>query len=229
VTEVVCGSSADGRLFARDVIAAVDGASLDDAGHTLDGTHFTHLVARRQVGDTIVVAAIRDGRAIDVDIRLAPYVALVPRGEVPARYIIVGGLVFTPLTFGFLGQSLARAHWRMRNLWYERPSRRRKEVVVFASALEHPVNAPYRHMWNVVLERVNGRDVAELRDVADALAHPVRGFHVLEIGNVGERVETPDYRCDWGNLVVLPAAEADAATAELLARHGIDSDRYFGA
>jgi hypothetical protein len=142
-----------------------------------------------------------------------------------ARYIIVGGLVFTPLTFGLMGYTRVGVPRHFASLMHELPTRRWKEAIVVATTLEHPVNAAYRDLTNVVLHRVNGRAVTDLRDVADALRHPVRGYHVLEVYNRGERVETSESPYNWARLVVMPAAEANAAMYELAERHGILVDR----
>jgi hypothetical protein len=61
--------------------------------------------------------------------------------------------------------------------------------------------------------------------VPRALAAPLGRFHVIELDYHGTRGESSDYHASYGTRIVIDAAMAARATAEILAQNGIASDR----
>jgi hypothetical protein len=148
--------------------------------------------------------------------------SVVPFGvfDQPPEYLILGGLVFQPLTFPYLQRW--GAEWERRapfRLTYYTPDEATKEqpsIVVLSQVLPDPYNIGYQEQRYQVLEKVNGRQVNNLSDLREALKHPTNKFHVLDFqpGEAAQRV-------------VLGADGADnAATQRVLQRYGIQ-DEFF--
>jgi hypothetical protein len=67
----------------------------------------------------------------------------------------------------------------------------------------------------MLIEKVNGRTITRMTDLVEAIKHPVGGYQVIEADGVSE----------FGTKIILDAAKAERANAEILQRHGIPSDR----
>ncbi len=235
ISRVLHGSSAHGTLQIDDVIMSIDGTPVASDGTIAlrehDRVQFEHLISRRQVGDTVQVAVLRGGEPIKIEVALAPYVSLVPlpRPDQRPTYFIFAGLLFTPLSYEYINEwEWARDHHRYGSYRYDTfPSERRRQVVVIHQVLAHEINLGYHQMSEMVVERVNGIEISEIRDVVRALASPQGKFHVIETDYHGPRSEShrSDYHSSYGTRIVLDASKTERATAEILEQHGIPSDR----
>jgi S1-C subfamily serine protease len=233
VTRVVHGSSADRLLHEGDVLTAIDGTPVACDGsvalRTHDRVHFSHLVSRHQVGGHVTVEILRLGEPQQLTIPLRKLVALVPPPQPDRRptYFIFAGLVFLPLTYDYM----ATWKWdnvtpRFKHYYYSRlPSERHEQIVLVNQVLAHDINVGYHQVHGAVVERINGIDIVAMRDVARALAEPVGKFHVIELDYHGMRGESSDYHSSYGTRIVIDAARAAQATAEILAQNGIANDR----
>jgi S1-C subfamily serine protease len=233
VTRVVHGSSADGILHEGDVLTAIDGTPIACDGsvplRTHDRVHFSYLVSRHQVGGKVAVEILRHGAAHQLTIALRKLATLVPPPQPDRRptYFIFAGLVFLPLTYDYM------ATWKWENVtprfkhyYYSRlPSERHEQIVLVNQVLAHDINVGYHQVHGAVVERINGIDIVAMRDVPRALAAPVGKFHVIELDYHGMRGESSDYHSSYGTRIVIDAARAAHATAEILAQNGITSDR----
>ena len=233
ITRVVHGSSADGVLQPGDVLTAIDGVPIASDGsvplRAHDRVHFSHLISRRQIGEHASVELLRSGEHHRLDVALRKLATLVPPpqpGHKPS-YFIFAGLVFLPLTYDYM------ATWKWENVaprwkhyYYSRlPSARHEQIVLVNQVLAHDINVGYHQIHGAVVERINGIDIIAMRDVPRALAAPVGNFHVIELDYHGTRGESSDYHASYGTRIVLDAAAAAQATADILAKTGIASDR----
>ena len=136
------------------------------------------------------------------------------------EYLIVGGLVFQPLSVPFLRSW--GDDWKRRSpfrLFYyssEEPTKERPALMLLSLVLPDAYNLGYQDSRYLVLEKVNGRKVSRLPELRDALQHPEGGYHVLELAR-GESLQR----------IVLDAAETDAATQRILKRYSIVKDHFF--
>jgi len=233
ITRVVHGSSADGALHEGDVLTAIDGTPVACDGsiplRSHDRVHFSYLVSRHQVGGRATVEILRRGEPHRLTVVLRKLVALVPPPQPDRRpsYFIFAGLVFLPLTYDYM------TTWKWENVtprykhyYYSRlPSARHEQIVLVNQVLAHDINVGYHQIHGAVVERINGVDIVAMRDVPRALAVPLDGFHVIELDYHGQRGESSDYHASYGTRIVLDAARAAAATADILAQNGIASDR----
>ncbi len=231
VSRVVVGSSADGFILENDIIEAIDGVRLNCDGSALvDGlrVHFTALISRRQIGEAVTVAVLRQGARISTKLTLKALVSMIPaRPGQPPTYFMFAGLVMLPLTFEYMAaRGFENAHFRYKHYYYDQfPSQEQREVVILSKILTHEINLGYQHMYGVVVRRINGIAIKEMSDVVPAFASPCGEFHVVEIDNWGVRAESSDYNSAYGCRVVIDVREAARATAEILAQHGMAADR----
>ena len=131
--------------------------------------------------------------------------------------MIVGGLVFQPLTKNYLrswGQDWERrAPFRLAYFRSQDPTPERPAVVILSQVLPDFYNLGYQESRQLVVEKVNAQKVNYLSDLQQALKKPVNGFHILEFTK-GETLQK----------IVLEAATLDAATKRVLDRYGIDKE-----
>ena len=235
ISRVVHGSSADGKLHVDDVIVSIDDTPIASDGtislREHDRVQFEHFVSCHQVGDTVTLGVHRDGQPVRVEVVLRRYTSLVPppRPEVRPSYVVFAGLVFTPLSYEYINEwEWAREHHRYGTFSFETfPSTQRRQVVVIHQVLAHEINLGYHQMREMVVERINGIDIAEIADVVRALASPLGRFHVIETDYHGPRSEShrSDYHSSYGTRIVLDASQTERATREILDQHGIPNDR----
>ena len=217
-------------LKARDILLQIDGFDVDTSGDYRDpryGNLSLENLATRQhwAGDDVRMKIWRDGHALDVVYHLpkAEYAAeLVPTAlfDQEPEYLLVGGLVFQPLTEPYLRSWGAdwkrKAPFRLAYYKSEKPTPQRPSRVILAQVLPDAFNLGYQDYRYLALDQVNGRPIGRLADVVEALQQPVNGFHVFEFG-----------RGDAYRRLVLDASQTAEATQRVLDRFGIERDHVF--
>jgi S1-C subfamily serine protease len=215
-------------LKPKDIILQIDGFDVDTQGDYLDPDYghlmLENLATRRKwAGDPVKLKIWREGRPMEVTCvlpRIEAASKLVPEApyDKPPEYLIVGGLVFQPLTKNLLrgwGQDWERrAPFRLAYFRGEEATPERPSVVVLSQVLPDIYTLGYQDARNLVLERVNGRKISRLDDILVALREPRNGFHEFEFLK-GESLQR----------IVLDAATLNAATQRVLERYGIEADR----
>ena len=233
ITRVLHGSSSDGVLHEGDVLTAIDGVPVASDGsiplRAHDRVHFSYLVSRHQVGAPLAVEILRRGELLRLTLQLRQLASLVPPPQPGLRptYFIFAGLVFLPLTYDYMSTwKWDNVAPRFKHYYYSRlPSERHEQIVLVNQVLAHDVNVGYHQVHGAVVERINGVDIVSMRDVPRAFETPIGNFHVIELDYHGTRGESSDYHASYGTRIVLDAAAAARATAEILAQNGIASDR----
>ena len=218
-------------LKPQDVILNIDGFDIDIQGDYED-PEYGHLMLEnlatrnKWAGDDVKMKIWRDGKPLDVTYRLPKYdysTTMVPFAtyDHEPEYLVVGGLVFQPLTDSYL-QSWG-ADWKRRapfRLVYYRndtPSTNRSSLVLLSQVLPDPYNIGYQDQKGLVVDKVNGQRISKLSDLRQALEKPVDGFHILEF------VQSDSLR-----KIVLAAGEPEQeATARVLRRYGINESFHF--
>ncbi|MBI5884194.1 MAG: trypsin-like peptidase domain-containing protein [Elusimicrobia bacterium] len=223
VTGVYHGSSASAALKPGDVITAVDGVPVGDDGtvEIRKGLRLIlhHIFSLRQLGDTVVLSILRDGKPSAASVTLRRYRDLVDDTlyDQKPTYYIFAGLVFTPLTPNYIGQ------WESDDIptdfkvyrEFGRASESRRQAVALAYVLPHEINAGYHDWRGQVIESINGVRLKDIKDVITAFQHPQGPWHVIRTDN----------SLAFSTQIVLDAAKAAVAHQEILARHGIPADR----
>jgi S1-C subfamily serine protease len=227
VTRVAYDSPSWGLLQDEDVVLSIAGVPVADNGtvpfRNGDRLDFSYEVSRYQMGQTLVLGVLRDGRPKKLLIKLKPFDTLVPGPQYDVRpsYYIFGGLVFMPLTVNYLQLwKSGTAPVQLEDLYENgNASENRRQVVFINEVLPHDINVGYHNLKQAVVVKVNGRPISKLSDVVEAFQHPLGGYHVIELDHpVGEGD-------NFGNWVVLKAKGASEATKEILKSFGITSDR----
>jgi len=219
--------SAVGHIEAGDVLLEIDGKKIaNDATIQLNGNSvmFAELLERKQWGDTASFRVHRGGTTVEVEVPLTnpndPFAFRHTYNRKP-EYFVLGGLVFSPLSRGYLRQVARSSESNARQLVYY--SRYIKEdglheildqVVVLIRRLPHPVNTYAESFMNGIVESVNDVPIQHLRDVKRAVADPLRGYHVIRFAGMDDSL-------------VLDAGDAEQAGAAIRTRYEVPSFEYF--
>lgn len=213
-------------LQPQDIILRIDDFDLDIQGDYED-PEYGHLMLEnlstrgKWAGDEMKLQIWREGKAMQVTYRLPKYdysTSLVPFAtyDKEPEYLIVGGLVFQPLTDSYL-QSWGRdwknrAPFRLTFYRGEQPTKERSGLLLMSQVLADPYNIGYQDQRALVVDKVNGHRVSRLPELREALQKPVGEYHIIEF------VQSDSLR-----RLVLAAGNAEQqATARVLKRYGIN-------
>jgi len=217
-------------LRPRDILLQIDGFDVDVQGDYHDpefGQLMLENLATRGkwAGDEVKLKIWREGQPLDLTYRLPKYEyshSVVPRGvyDQPPEYLILGGLVFQPLTYPYLqrwgSEWERRAPFRLTYYTPEEATKEKPSILILSQVLPDPYNIGYQDQRYQVLEKVNGKRVNNLTDLREALKTPTDKYHVLDFlpGESAQRI-------------VLGADGADrAATQRVLERFGIGEEFF---
>lgn len=182
VNTVFKTSPAYGLVRRGDIILAIDSHTVaNDATVSLregDRTFYEYPAQSRQLGETIALTILRDGKQRTVQVRLSVpsngwHTVARQSYDVVPRYYIAGGLVFVPLTRNLL--SCWGANWASqapRELvqhYFREPDSTREEIVVLSQVLTDEVNVGFDDHVYSVIATVNGKHIARLEDVMGAM------------------------------------------------------------
>lgn len=213
-----------GVLQPRDVVLQVDGFDIDIEGDYLDPAYgkllLENLATRRHwAGDEVPLRIWRNGAAREVKYRLpkAEYSNdLVPQEvfDHPPEYLVLGGLLFQPLTEPYLRSWgpdwRRRVPFRLAYYEQQKPTPERPSIVILSMVLPDPYNIGYQDYRFLAVSRINGKRVVTLRDAQQALEQPQAGFDVIDFE-----------RGDSLQRIVLDARTAPEATRRVMDRYGI--------
>ena len=219
-------SSAEGRLRPGDVILALDGHRIaNDATVSENGVrlHFGVLLDRHQVGETARALVLRDAERIELRIPMGAYPPLERYANIYddlPRYYVYAGLVFVRFdremlkSFGegWASQSEKHLLYEFFHRFMAEPERMQREPVVLLRRLDHPVNANMAWYRNLLVSRVNGKEIRGLEDVIAAIESNEAAYHEFEF----------EY---FGRFGVMDREAADAAHEEVLERYAVPQDR----
>lgn len=213
----------------RDLILQVDGFDVDTQGNYHDPS-YGHLILEnlssrgRFAGDLVRIKLWRKGQTIDVMYKL-------PRADHPSRlmpdfifdevpeYLIMGGLVFQPLSNHYLkswGEDWKRrAPFRLNYYNNEPVTKDRQGLVLLTNVLPDAYNLGYQDTRLLVVDEVNGKKISRIADLAEAFNQASDGFHVIRY-----------MRGDSPRRMVLDAKTSKEATERVLGRYGVEEDRH---
>jgi hypothetical protein len=225
VTEVMKNSPADkAGLKIKDALLSVDGRAIDQDGNYDDPEWgrilFSNLTNTLfYPGDTVTFRVFRDGNILEIPVKLeardrSKIVSesyLVDRAP---RYVILGGVIFMELSRPYLqewgGDWLKDAPQRLVFLdafQNELPEDRGK-IVFISQILPTPDTLGYERYENLVVSKVNGKEIRSLNDVVEAAKTPVDGFQKIELE------EDP-------GLIILDAAAIEANRDALTRKYAL--------
>jgi len=191
------GSAAEAAgLEKGDVILAVDDQQIDRRGfyqHPIYGGLFWgHLVrGEKAVGDEVKLSILRDGEPLEVSATLTREEEsdrLVPnyRFEQPPNFLIKGGMIYQelsrPLLEAFGREWQARAPLNLLDA-FENPEKYEDDVrrIVFLSGtIPSQATIGYERLRNLIVRRVNGRDILDIATLIEAFENPEGPLHSIE-------------------------------------------------
>jgi S1-C subfamily serine protease len=219
--------AAKAGLKEGDTIIAIGKDELDQNGNYVDPLYgkieFTNLISGRAfVGDTIQFHIQREGKPLDLNVTLEHREAkdyVVPPYNIdrPPAYYVLGGLIFQELSRQYLREW--GGNWQkdapQRFVYLDRfqaelfPEANR-HIVVLSQVLPANLTIGYDDLAYLVVEKVNGKDIHSLGDLAEAVKHPVDGFIKVETQDDPRQLE-------------LDAAEVASETPALQQNYGLPS------
>lgn len=220
VTTITPYTSAEGILQEGDIILEIDRTPIG-----VDGTFefrknerllLSHLISMKQIGQNVEVKICRNGKVVNLEVPLKPYVGLIPPPNFFKKppYYIYGGLVFTVLS-----ADLLRA-WGD-DWWQKAPvdfmdylvgkgrlnAERRKEIVVLLDILPDDINVGYYDYRNQAIAKVNGKTFGSMKDFI-TLLESSKGPYTI-------------FQTEQGIKIVVDSANIDAITQTILQRNNI--------
>jgi S1-C subfamily serine protease len=190
------GPAAEAGIKQGDVILSIDGKPVDQDGNYVDPTYgklaLVHLAAQHYVGDTVKISLQREGKKMDVDLKLAhpdpqdfviePYVI-----DRAPKFYILGGLVLQELSRQYLkdfgADWLKRAPEEfiyMDRYQHELFGKGPKKIVFLSRVLPMPSTLGYEELHQIRVTKINGMELQNLEDVPAALAKAENGIHRIE-------------------------------------------------
>jgi len=173
-------------------------------------------------GDVISAKIIRNKEERDVQIPLKNIpasAALIPedRPDLPPPYLVAGGFVFRELDVPYLKAwgddwedkipATLRILYEMRS---EQPEPDQKRLLVLTDVFPDEYNLGYHELAQNIVKTVNGKPVDSIKEMEDAFAHPLDGYHIIEF--------MPTYGT---SKVILDATEYENATARIMETYQI--------
>jgi hypothetical protein len=197
INKVRKGGAADlAGVKVGDVLLELDGHKIDRRGyyqHPVYGNLFWgHLIrGEKFTGDTITLALLRDGQPLEIQAKLTreeESSRLVPTynfGKAP-NYLIKGGMVFQelsrPLLEAFGEEWTSRAPLSFIDA-LENPEQYEGKVdrIVFLSAsIPTPATVGYESLRNLIVRKVNGKEIRNMKSLAEAFDGNHDGLHSIE-------------------------------------------------
>lgn len=179
-----------------DVLLAFDGHAIDRRGYyrhpgygSLGWGHLAR--GEHSIGDVVTLALIREGQPIEVKATLTreeEQSRLVPNYtfDRAPNYLVKGGFIFQELTLSLLqafGEDWAsRAPLKLLDA-YQNPEKYqdRAERIIFLSAvIPTPATVGYEGLRNLVVRKVNGKDIRNMRTLIDAFKGNLNELHSIE-------------------------------------------------
>lgn len=227
INKIYPDSPAEGLLFTNDVLLSIDGQTVENDGTILfrneERTFLGYLWQQKQLGDFIAVNVLRGTKRIELRIKLTKAIGferVVPHKQydtVPSYYI-VGGLVFSTLTRNYLEEYGTEQNWALQApkdlLSYYlngEPTREQREIIILVNVLADDINIGYHAFTNGIVTSVNGRNVSNIRELADAFESNKEKFHTIEDNH--------------GYRIVLDRLKSLQSNKNIMKRYLIPSDR----
>jgi len=198
LVSVAHGSAAEkAGLKKGDVILRVGDSDIDEDGNYLHPEYgkipFSYLISTAGLpGDKLPIRVLRGGKETTIDLPLEPRdpASVVSESAIldrAPRYYVLGGLVFQELSRSYLREW--GADWRNNapaRLVYldefqdELPPDQGK-IVFLSQVLPADTTLGYEDVDPTVVEKINDRPIHRLEDIAEAVQHPLKGFHKVEL------------------------------------------------
>ena len=202
-----------------DAVLAIDGHAIANNGNIRlpDGQarHFITVANNKQVGEKVKLTLLRDGRTIETELTVRKFHEQVEPFLYDKRpeYYIIGGLVFTKLSYSYLtswGERTPPARL-LRKINTEKASPE-DSVVVLSLVLGDEVNIGYHRLIARELVAVNGKKIRNLKELVEIV----------------EKCEDEyiTFNFDEDLPIILNLKHLREATPRIMKRYRVPADRF---
>ncbi len=212
-------SPAFGRLKKGDVLVSIDGNRIENDGTVAFRHHqftsYKYYIDQKQVGDTLTLGFLRDGKRSEVRIALKHVaddhlLVNTVAYDVEPKYYIYGGYVFSPLTRNRLMRTSASLP-KLREMASEWATDEREEVVILLKVLPAEINRGDHtfSLWTV--DKVNSRKYKDFKEFLQIINDFKGEYLILEDAE--------------GVMIAIDRKEAEAVEETILKRYSIKSSK----
>ena len=205
----------DKELKNDDVILSIDNYDILNDGNIQTSfglINFKYALHLKPVGSTVKLKILRDNKIIEVPYKLKIISKIVKKEfDKNPRYLIFGGIAFSPLTNNFLTiQGIDQIFFDM--LFYEKEKRKDIDEAVFfmKTIFSHNVNRGYKSMMGIV-EQVNGIKIKNFNHFVETI-DSIKSEYVV--------IDTVEKE-----KVILNTKEARDSFEDIKVTYGLKSDR----
>jgi len=216
-------ASCVGHMRRNDVVTKIDGNRIENDGTIRVGKEFldfSFVVEGKQIGDTVTLTVRRDGKLIEVPIKLQGFEGRMSRGyryDQRPEYLVTGGYVFLPVTTNYLARTRGSEELSYYyQQWYRtiaEEGRTREQLVLLSRVLRWPTTR-YQDYKNAIVRRVDGKTPRDFAHFVKMLDEAEADLVKIEF----EGVNTPP-------LILDRRVIADSHDA-ICKRYGITEDRH---
>jgi hypothetical protein len=221
ISTVVKGGSAEKAGMKKgDVLVSINGFAIDTRGDYKDPQYgplsSSHLVrGRAYVGDKVEIKVIREGKEVTLNGQLSrrspedqlvwPYIF-----DKGPRYVLMGGMLFQELSRPYLdsfgeerrgGAILRLARISAHPGKYEEAGR--KKLVFLSMVLPTPSAQGYDKLGGQVINKVNGKAINDLNDLAEAFKSAKDTWHVIELDDFPHVLYLDTFNAERDNMRLL--------------------------
>ncbi|MEZ5387812.1 MAG: PDZ domain-containing protein [Prosthecobacter sp.] len=224
ITSVLKGGSAEQAGMKKgDILLSINGFSIDSRGDYKDpqfgALSAGHLVrGRAYVGDKVEINVIRDGKEVTLNGELArrkpeDYLVLPYQFDRGPKYVLMGGMLFQELSRPYLdsfgndqrGGAILRLD-RIATQPEKYEEQGRKKLVFLSLVLPTPSAQGYEKLGGQVINKVNGKPINELADLAEAFKSAKDTWHVIELDDFPHILYLDTFNAERDNMKLLGGA-----------------------
>jgi len=224
ITSVLKGGSAEQAGMKKgDILISINGFTIDSRGDYRDpqfgALSAGHLVrGRSYVGDKVEIKVIREGKEITLLGKLTrrepeDYLVLPYQFDRGPKYVLMGGMLFQELSRPYLdsfgndqrGGAVLRLD-RIATNPEKYEEQGRKKLVFLSLVLPTPSAQGYEKLGGQVVNKVNGKPINELADLADAFKSAKETWHVIELDDFPHILYLDTFNAERDNMKLLDGA-----------------------
>lgn len=224
ITSVLKGGSAEqAGMKKEDILISINGFTIDSRGDYKDpqfgALSAGHLVrGRAYVGDKVEIKVIRDGKEVTLNGELTrrkpeDYLVLPYQFDRGPKYVLMGGMLFQELSRPYLdsfgseqrGGAILRLD-RIATNPEKYEEQGRKKLVFLSLVLPTPSAQGYEKLGGQVINKVNGKPINELADLAEAFKSAKDTWHVIELDDFPHILYLDSFNAERDNMKLLGGA-----------------------